>query len=189
MVYNADSGLYLTNYRAYDPVAGRWLSRDPIGESSDPAANLYAYVGGNSLSLVDPTGKNPALAAPFVIACPVCLAIIGGAAVAIVVINQMSDSKSGKAPEDAKPPAKKPSVTPPVIPPGWKGDTAPYPGWVWKGPDAPGGKRGGWVSPDGDQSLHPDLDHKPPIGPHVDWNDPSGGRWRIFPDGTCVPKK
>jgi len=41
MFTNADSGLYLTQYRAYDPVAGRWLSRDPIGESSDPAANLY----------------------------------------------------------------------------------------------------------------------------------------------------
>ncbi|MBS0219679.1 MAG: hypothetical protein JSR91_02960 [Proteobacteria bacterium] len=32
MFYNADSGLYLTKYRAYDPVAGRWLSRDPLGE-------------------------------------------------------------------------------------------------------------------------------------------------------------
>ena len=35
MFYNADSGLYLTQYRAYDPVAGRWLSRDPIGEMDD----------------------------------------------------------------------------------------------------------------------------------------------------------
>lgn len=32
MFYNADSGLDLTQYRAYDPVAGRWLSRDPLGE-------------------------------------------------------------------------------------------------------------------------------------------------------------
>jgi hypothetical protein len=30
MFLNADSGLYLTQYRAYDPVSGRWLSRDPI---------------------------------------------------------------------------------------------------------------------------------------------------------------
>jgi len=56
MLTHAESGLYLTNYRAYDPVAGRWLSRDPLGESSDPAANLYAYVGGNPLKLVDPLG-------------------------------------------------------------------------------------------------------------------------------------
>ena len=33
MFYNADSGLYLTQYRVYDPVSGRWLSRDPIGET------------------------------------------------------------------------------------------------------------------------------------------------------------
>ncbi|HGL5382438.1 TPA: RHS repeat-associated core domain-containing protein [Burkholderia cenocepacia] len=34
MFANADSGLYLTMFRAYDPVSGRWLSRDPIGETS-----------------------------------------------------------------------------------------------------------------------------------------------------------
>jgi len=56
MFYNADSGLYLTQYRAYDPVAGRWLSRDPIGEPSDPAANLYRYVKGEPVALWDPSG-------------------------------------------------------------------------------------------------------------------------------------
>jgi RHS repeat-associated protein len=57
MFYNADSGLYLTQYRAYDPVGGRWLSRDPIGERNDPAANLYAYVDGNPISRIDPYGQ------------------------------------------------------------------------------------------------------------------------------------
>ena len=56
MIYNADSGLYLTQYRAYDPNAGRWLSRDPLGEGSDPAGNLYAYVGGNPIGNIDPLG-------------------------------------------------------------------------------------------------------------------------------------
>jgi RHS repeat-associated protein len=32
MFYHADSGLYLTQYRAYDPRTARWLSRDPLGE-------------------------------------------------------------------------------------------------------------------------------------------------------------
>jgi hypothetical protein len=32
MLYHADSGLYLTQYRAYDPRTARWLSRDPLGE-------------------------------------------------------------------------------------------------------------------------------------------------------------
>jgi RHS repeat-associated protein len=56
MLYNADSGLDLTRYRAYDPVAGRWLSRDPLGEAADPVGNLYTYVGGNPISLMDPLG-------------------------------------------------------------------------------------------------------------------------------------
>jgi RHS repeat-associated protein len=56
MFYNADSGLYLTQHRAYDPVSGRWLSRDPAGEQADDQANLYTYVKGNPVSLQDPTG-------------------------------------------------------------------------------------------------------------------------------------
>jgi RHS repeat-associated protein len=59
MFYNADSGLYLTNYRAYEPVAGRWLSRDPLGELTDLTANLYAYVGGNPVLYSDPLGLAP----------------------------------------------------------------------------------------------------------------------------------
>ena len=56
MLTEADSGLYLAMFRAYDPVAGRWLSRDPMGEASDLAANLYAYVRGNPVNNIDPHG-------------------------------------------------------------------------------------------------------------------------------------
>ncbi len=44
MFQNADSGLDLTLYRAYDRVAGRWLSRDPSGELLPYAARTS--VGG-----------------------------------------------------------------------------------------------------------------------------------------------
>ncbi|MBN9085260.1 MAG: hypothetical protein J0J01_00010, partial [Reyranella sp.] len=68
MFFNADSGLYLTNYRAFDPFAGRWLSRDPLGEPTDPYANLYAYVGGNPIARKDPSGllstPGPSLPSP-----------------------------------------------------------------------------------------------------------------------------
>lgn len=59
------SGLNLTLYRVYDPVAGRWLSRDPIGEAGDPYGNLYAYVGSDTPNLVDPLGENPLVGAAF----------------------------------------------------------------------------------------------------------------------------
>jgi RHS repeat-associated protein len=43
MFFNSDSGLYLTLYRAFDPVVGRWLSRDPIGEMSDKPNSTIPY--------------------------------------------------------------------------------------------------------------------------------------------------
>jgi RHS repeat-associated protein len=67
MMVNADSGLYLTPYRAYDPAVGPWLSRDPIGEAG--GINLYAYVNGDPISNIDPTGE-----------CPWCIAVGVGAA-------------------------------------------------------------------------------------------------------------
>ena len=55
-LYSADSGLYLAVNRIYDPITGRWISRDPIGDGGDPLGNLYGYVGGNPISLKDPLG-------------------------------------------------------------------------------------------------------------------------------------
>jgi RHS repeat-associated protein len=52
--YHAVSGLNFALHRAYDPAHARWLNRDPIGERG--GVNLYAYVGGNPISEVDPSG-------------------------------------------------------------------------------------------------------------------------------------
>lgn len=69
MFYNADSGLYMTNYRAYDPTSGRWLSRDPLGEVTDPAGNLYPYAAGDPANATDVSGlsvhQRPRLPNPF----------------------------------------------------------------------------------------------------------------------------
>lgn len=40
--------------RVYDPVLGRFLQTDPIGQEDDP--NLYAYVQGDPVNNEDPTG-------------------------------------------------------------------------------------------------------------------------------------
>jgi RHS repeat-associated protein len=54
LFYHQPSGLYLATNRAYDPAIGRWLSRDPIAEQG--GVNLYAYVGGNPIGAIDPSG-------------------------------------------------------------------------------------------------------------------------------------
>jgi RHS repeat-associated protein len=50
-----DTGLVHFGLRDYDPQTGRWLSPDPVGFSGGDA-NLYGYVGGNPVDLVDPVG-------------------------------------------------------------------------------------------------------------------------------------
>lgn len=52
--YDAETGLYHTGARYYDPVSGRFLMPDPIGYAG--GVHLYAYVGDDPLNAVDPTG-------------------------------------------------------------------------------------------------------------------------------------
>ena len=71
----------------------------------------------------------------------------------------------------------------------------PGPDWVWAGDPPEGGSRGGWVGPSG-ESVHWDPTGHPPAGPHWDWNDPYGNKWRFdpakglwFPDKKNNPRK
>ncbi len=52
--FHQPSGLNLTMYRAYSPTLGRWISRDPMGESEGP--NLYSYVANDPINMIDPLG-------------------------------------------------------------------------------------------------------------------------------------
>jgi len=48
------SGLYYYSYRWYDPITGRWPSRDPIGERG--GENLYKFTSNAPLSRIDLLG-------------------------------------------------------------------------------------------------------------------------------------
>ena len=56
--FDQESGQYFYRARYFDPGVGRFISEDPIGFRSGDA-NLYRYVGNNSLNLIDPDGKEP----------------------------------------------------------------------------------------------------------------------------------
>jgi RHS repeat-associated protein len=59
MFNEPNSGLYLTNYRPYDPVTGRFITRDPAGETADPEGNLYPYAANDPVNANDPLGLCP----------------------------------------------------------------------------------------------------------------------------------
>jgi RHS repeat-associated protein len=52
---NDQTGLLYYRARYYDPVLKRFISEDPIGLAGGP--NVYAYVDGSPVNLVDPTGN------------------------------------------------------------------------------------------------------------------------------------
>ena len=64
-MWREPDGLYYVRARNYDPLTGRFLSRDPEeGNRSDPSSfATYAFAHNNSFSFADPTGRL-AVAAP-----------------------------------------------------------------------------------------------------------------------------
>ena len=60
--FDEETGLYFLQTRYYDPVVGRFISRDSI-EYADPETicglNLYAYCGNNPVMFTDETGTMP----------------------------------------------------------------------------------------------------------------------------------
>ena len=70
-IFTESDNLYYMRARYYDAEVGRFISEDPAGFIDGP--NLYAYVGGNPVNAVDPTGL-----------CPWCIAAAVGAGVDVV---------------------------------------------------------------------------------------------------------
>jgi RHS repeat-associated protein len=58
--FDSDLGLYYLRARYYNPLTGRFLSRDPLdGLPWDPKTlHKYLYVGSNPVNNVDPSGKD-----------------------------------------------------------------------------------------------------------------------------------
>ena len=59
----------------------------------------------------------------------------------------------------------------------------PGEGFKWKGKGSPESGEGAWVNGLKDR-LHPDLKHKPPKGPHWDYQGERFPDVRLYPNGT-----
>ncbi|MBD3161969.1 MAG: hypothetical protein GF328_07680, partial [Candidatus Latescibacteria bacterium] len=55
--YDEETGLYHYRHRAYDPVVGRFLQRDPLGYVDGPC--LHEYASSSPLAATDPRGLSP----------------------------------------------------------------------------------------------------------------------------------
>ena len=53
--YDQNAKLHYNYYRDYDPNTGRYIESDPIGLAG--GINTYAYVGGDPVGYIDPTGE------------------------------------------------------------------------------------------------------------------------------------
>jgi RHS repeat-associated protein len=164
--FDIESGLYYYRARYYDSKAGRFISKDPIGfEGGD--VNLFRYVKNNSVNWFDPRGLQitaPIYLPPFPISPnpinPLTPRQWQGMKDFINLFNPwLNRSKLPTPPSDPS--------------------QSPGEGWEWHGKDPPGGERGGWYNPDTGESLHPDLNHPGPIGPHWDYIDPKGNKHRL----------
>ena len=88
--YDTETGLYYLQTRYYDPVVGRFISRDSV-EYADPESingiNLYAYCGNNPVMHSDPYGTTEWwewLIAGFIVIGLVVGSVLTGGAVAAV---------------------------------------------------------------------------------------------------------
>ncbi len=52
--WDKETGLYYYRARYYDPMEGRFVSKDPIGYGG--GINFYAYVQNNPINHIDPRG-------------------------------------------------------------------------------------------------------------------------------------
>lgn len=157
-----------------DPnFAGRFATKDPV-QFRGRDTNLYAYAFHDPINFVDPNGKNALVnvipwATGFALADGPLLAgdfIAGGILLGAGIYmawnwaNENDNNKGNSCP------------LPPQVPyPGNDPTQAPGEGWQRKGKPPVGGNKGAWNNPGTNESLHPDLNHPAPIGPHWDYRD------------------
>jgi RHS repeat-associated protein len=197
---NHDGRKLRVYYRAryYNPQIGRFISEDPLGFAGR-STNFYAYTFNSPTNFTDASGKQVgelamggAEVGSFAGPWGTVIGAAAGAAIGLAIAYEAwrHYSKDANPPDDNPADKEKGKCTPKpkVSYPGNDPNVAPN-DWPWKGKGAPDTGGGRYVNPDDPSGRwHPDLSHPDPIGPHWDYTDPSGTGWRVYPDGSIIPK-
>ncbi len=185
-----ESMLDYAGARWYNPRLGRFWSVDPMA-GAFPAWSPYNYALNDPLRFIDPDGKTPAHIIRWI-----TLRLIGREAVNTAIrggLEVFVSLEVAKTIADYLVPAE--GVLKSIVIEGTDiilpSDPTLSPGqdWEWRGKGDVGSDKGAWYNPKTNESLHPDLNHKPPVAPHWDYTDQSGTQWRIDPQtGKKEPK-
>ncbi|GEM_PF-504202 len=183
------TGLIRFGFRDYDPETGRWTARDPIGFAGGDT-NLYGYVLADPVNGIDPEGlfvwTLPAFGGAAEALLGAAAGVLAGTALGDWLSELMYSESAGAGDGGEQCPGNVPDFDfgDPTKPPVGQDGAE----WDWRGQPPVGGPKGGWKNPNGPESIHPDLGHGEPIGPHWDFNDRNGPGWRIGPDGKATSK-
>jgi RHS repeat-associated protein len=187
---DTESGLYYLRSRYYDRTTAQFISTDPwVGITRSP----YAYVAGNPLNATDASGHAAQACALILVqpegpgeaACVVGIIIDVGVVVIGGILGVLGIHFATDQPRDAT--STEPSagnVRERADPCFDDPAKSPGPDWEWRGPK----DKGSWYNPKTGESLHPDLDHPDPIGPHYDYRAPGGDFYRWYRNGDMVLK-
>ena len=182
----------LNNPVIFSDESGAWPKLSTIFTAIAVAAAAVAVV---ALVVAVAPVMMPALAAAGVSAvgagstlASVALTVATGAVYTSVASTVLA-AASYLAEENTKNPTIDDSDKPNVKYPGDDPNVPPGEDFEWKGKGSPESGKGNWVNKDTGEWYHPDLNHGEPIGPHWDYGQKgTPGEWRIFPDGTVLPK-
>ena len=165
--WSAATGLINFRMRWYDAETGRWLSKDPMGLYG--GLNLYAFCNNDAQNYVDPYAMSGI--GFFVRPGPLLFLENGPKAAPRLTPRPMPTPKPRPVPRPS---------------PGMRDWNPNKP--IPNGFRPPPNPKGNWYNPDTGESLHNDMGHPDPVGPHWDYIDTLGNHFRISPDGTITPK-
>ena len=208
-IYDEETGLYYLRSRYYNPLVGRFVSADELLGEKLLTVNVFSYCWNRPITKADKSGKFAAAVAVggWIVSgswgfFAKILGALGVAAIAGLaaegtkqrpraVSSSNVDEQTEVVPAPGPAPTTEPSASPsPKLTPNPSRNLPDYPGddpgvapegYEWRGRGPQGSPAGNYYNPETGESLHPDLNHKPPIGPHWDYWNPDGVKFRIFP--------